>query len=230
LEKRYVRKDGSLMWGHINASLVRDDSGAPLFSICTVEDITARREAEDALKHQALHDALTGLPNRGLLRDRLQQAILLSERRQSSFALLFLDLDRFKDVNDTFGHQAGDLLLQQAGPRLEGALRASDTVARLGGDEFAVLLTDVDATGATSAAASLLAALEQPFVVEEHRLSVGASIGIAVYPEHGNDAETLMRHADVAMYQAKQLGNSLAVYSSARDGNDPVRLALLSGL
>jgi len=230
MEKRYVRKDRRSFWAHVTVSLVRDVENVPQFTICTLEDISARKETEAALKHQALHDGLTGLPNRNLLRDRLQQTILQAERRRQTLALLFLDLDRFKDVNDTFGHQSGDRLLQQAGPRLLSALRASDTVARLGGDEFAVLLPDTDEEGARAAAQALVAALEQSFDLGEHCVSVGASIGIALYPEHGQNDDELMRHADVAMYQAKQLGSGVALYAAERDGHDPVRLTLLGEL
>src|SRR5205823_1592011 len=130
---------------------------------------------------------------------------------------LVLDLDGFKEVNDTLGHHTGDLLLQAVGIRLGGTLRASDTVARLGGDEFAVLLPGDDAAGAAAAGAKIRAALEQPFVVDGHHLAVSASIGIAQYPEHGDDAGTLLRHADVAMYVAKRANAGYAVYSADHD-------------
>jgi len=189
------------------------------------------RQARDEAQRQALHDGLTGLPNRTLLRDRLQQAILVGERDKSSVALLIMDLDRFKDVNDTLGHHSGDELLQQVGLRLRAALRASDTVARMGGDEFAIVLpTAADARAAGRVAQALVKELEQPFTLAGQSVSVGASIGIAMYPEHGADAKTLLRHADVAMYVAKRGGGGAAVYSWEQDAHDPGRLSVIGEL
>src|SRR5947209_20137797 len=173
-----------------------------LYSI--IHDVTERKRTEEALAHQALHDGLTGLPNRLLLQDRLTQSIRMAERDGRPFALCVIDLDRFKDVNDTLGHLAGDQLLQEVAFRLRQALRASDTVARLGGDEFAVVLPDADAHAATLAAQKVVEALGASLLLEGCEVAVGASVGIAVYPEHGGDAETLLRKADVAMYVAKQ--------------------------
>ena len=189
-------------------------------------DITERARAERALRHQALHDVLTGLPNRLLLHDRLAQALRVARRAERRLALLLLDLDRFKEVNDTFGHHVGDGLLRQAPLRLQRLLRASDTVARLGGDEFAVLLLDDGAEAAIAVAGKLRAALDAPFVVEEHTLAVGVSIGVAFAPAHGDDGLTLLRHADVAMYTAKRDQVGIAVYDPARDAHSPERLAL----
>jgi diguanylate cyclase (GGDEF)-like protein/PAS domain S-box-containing protein len=189
------------------------------------------RQARDEAQRQALHDSLTGLPNRTLLRDRLQQAILVGERDKSGVALLIMDLDRFKDVNDTLGHHTGDELLQQVGARLRGILRASDTVARMGGDEFAVVLPLArHADVAARVAESLVQALEQPFTLAGHAVSVGVSIGIAMYPEHGVDVKTLLRHADVAMYVAKRGGSGHAVYAWEQDVHDPDRLSLIGEL
>jgi diguanylate cyclase (GGDEF)-like protein/PAS domain S-box-containing protein len=200
----------------------------------TAELAAANRElsqARDEAQHQALHDGLTGLPNRTLLRDRLQQAILLADRDNSGLALLIMDLDRFKDVNDTLGHHSGDDLLQQVGARLRNALRASDTVARMGGDEFAVILpTAGDAELAARVAQTLVKALEQPFTLDGHAVSIGASIGVAAYPEHGSDAKVLLRHADIAMYAAKRAGIGHSVYSCEQDTNDPDRLTLIGEL
>jgi len=165
-----------------------------------------------------------------LLRDRLTQALSAAQRHDSPLALLLLDLDRFKEVNDTFGHQQGDLLLCEVGRRLRGALRASDTLARLGGDEFAVLLPDTDADGAEATAEKLRAALEPPILVERQPVAVGASVGIALCPDHGADASTLLRHADVAMYTAKQAGTALATYDAAQDQYSPERLGLIAEL
>jgi diguanylate cyclase (GGDEF)-like protein/PAS domain S-box-containing protein len=200
----------------------------------TVELAEANRElmhARDEAQRQALHDSLTGLPNRILLRDRLQQAILIGDREKSGVALLIMDLDRFKDVNDTLGHHTGDELLQQVGVRLRSALRASDTVARMGGDEFAVVLPMAGYLEvAASVAQALVKTLEEPFVLAGQTVSVGASIGIAMYPEHGTDVKTLLRHADVAMYVAKRTSSGHAAYSCEQDAHDPERLNLISGL
>ena len=193
-------------------------------------DNTARKAAEEALRHAALHDALTGLPNRTLLQDRLDQAISAARRDGLSLAFLLLDLDHFKEVNDSFGHYHGDLLLRQVGPRLRDALRASDTVARLGGDEFAALLPASDEVGAVDAAHKILAALDAPFAVEGEQFHVGASVGIALYPEHGDDAPTLLRRADIAMYLAKRGRRGYAVYAPEQDEHSPKRLALIAAL
>src|SRR5207248_8551277 len=168
--------------------------------------------------------------NRALLHDRLQQALRVAQRDQSAVALLLLDLDRFKEVNDTFGHHHGDQLLQQVGMRLCAALRDSDTVARLGGDEFALLLPATDARGAAQVADKLVQALEQPFMVEGYSVAMAASIGIALAPKHGQDATTLLRRADVAMYLAKRAASGYALYSPDQDQYSPSRLALLGEL
>ena len=188
----------------------------------------ARQEAEaaraqavgaaDALQHQALHDALTELPNRALLHDRLAHTLHLVERGASSLALLLLDLDRFKVINDTLGHQAGDALLQQVAARMRNAVRSSDTVARLGGDEFALLLPGADRDGAVRATQTLLAALVAPMMLEGQTVHVGASVGIALAPAQGCEATALLRHADVAMYVAKRGGSGYAVYDARHDG------------
>jgi len=174
-------------------------------------------QAAEALEHQALHDALTGLPNRTLLHDRLEYALRLVERDATALALLLLDLDRFKVVNDMLGHQAGDALLRQVAARLHGALRTSDTVARLGGDEFAVLLPGADREGAVRVTQTLLAALVAPVTLEEQTVQVGASIGVALAPVQGREAAVLLRHADVAMYVAKRAGSGYAVYDPRQD-------------
>ncbi|HEY4485342.1 MAG TPA: EAL domain-containing protein, partial [Nitrospiria bacterium] len=195
-----------------------------------VRDITERKAQAAALEYQALHDILTDLPNRTLVQDRLKQAIHAAARENKPLTLLLMDLDRFKDVNDALGHHHGDLLLKQVGPRVLSVLRESDTIARLGGDEFAVLLPATDIEGAKVAARKILEALDRPFVVEGFFLEIGASIGIAMFPEQGEDADMLMRRADVAMYQAKQSGSGFAVYVSEHDRHSPRRLALMGEL
>jgi len=191
-----------------------------------VVDISERKQMELRLARLAHHDPLTGLPNRALFGDRLAQELRAIDRDQSTLALLLLDLNRFKEVNDTLGHDAGDALLCVVGARLQGVLRASDTVARLGGDEFAVLLPATDEDGAIDVTHKLLAALAEPIVVDGHRLDLGASAGIAVAPAHGADSVTLLRHADVAMYVAKRGGDGYTVYASNQDAHTPARLAL----
>jgi diguanylate cyclase (GGDEF)-like protein len=198
--------------------------------IFSIRDITARKRAEAALEHQALHDALTDLPNRVLLHDRLQQAIRAAERDHTAVALLIMDLDRFKDVNDTFGHHTGDQLLEQLGNRLGGVLRGSDTIARLGGDEFAVLLPTATVDDANQIADRLLEVLEEPFSLNGLHLEINASIGIALSPQHGADADTLLRRADVAMYIAKRASSGHALYTAEQDQHSPMRLALVGEL
>jgi diguanylate cyclase (GGDEF)-like protein/PAS domain S-box-containing protein len=198
--------------------------------VVSVRDITERKQAQAALEHQAVHDALTGLPNRLLLHDRLSQAILSARRDETPLALLVMDLDRFKEVNDTLGHHFGDLLLRELGGRLRGMLRGAETAARLGGDEFAVLLPLADVDEAEDTARRLLAALEQPFMVDGHPVEVGASIGVSVFPDHGSDPGTLLQRADVAMYVAKRTQSQLSVYAPDQDQHSPGRLSLAAEL
>lgn len=183
-----------------------------------------------ALEHQALHDALTDLPNRTLLLDRLQQAIFTSRRHHQPLALLMMDLDRFKEINDTLGHQVGDRLLQEVSHRLVGTLRQTDTVARLGGDEFALLLPNTEVSEARIIAEKTSAALEQALQLNGHQLYVGASIGIAIYPQHGSTAQMLLQRADVAMYMAKRSKSSPAIYDARADQHTIGRLSLMSDL
>jgi diguanylate cyclase len=181
--------------------------------------------------HDSLHDALTGLPNRTLLADRFEQVLRSGRRNATTAALLVIDLDRFKEVNDTLGHHVGDLLLAEIGPRLLQALRESDTVARLGGDEFAVLLPDVDGLdGALDVARRLRAALGEAFRVADAELDIDASIGVVLSGLHGDDAQTLLQRADIAMYVAKQHKRGVVVYDPESDDHSPERLSLLGQL
>jgi len=187
------------------------------------------RQMEE-IEYHALYDELTGLPNRVLFRDRAAQAILAAEREQGATAVLLLDVDRFREINDALGHEAGDTLLCEIGARLGEALRASETFARLGGDEFAILLPQGSADDALVLAARIHEALELPFAIRELPLEVAASIGIASYPEHGEDVDALLKHADVAMYVAKDAHAGTAAYDVAQDTNDAARLALVGEL
>ncbi len=181
-------------------------------------------------QRQALHDALTDLPNRMLLHQRVQSSIVEARRESHGLALFLLDLDRFKEVNDTLGHPAGDALLEVVARRLLGAVRPVDTVARLGGDEFAVLLPDVQAQDAIEVAGRIRTALAEPFRLDGVLMDVDVSIGIALYPENGDDVEVLMRRADVAMYVAKGEGTGIELYDVARDPNSPARLGTVTAL
>jgi diguanylate cyclase (GGDEF)-like protein len=183
------------------------------------------------IKHQALSDALTGLPNRTLLRDRTNQAIRQADRELVPTALLLIDLDRFKEVNDTLGHHYGDQLLIQVGQRLQATLRDVDTVARLGGDEFAVLLPRITTgEGAVAVARKLQAALQKPFTLDGLNLDVEASIGLALYPDHGGDPDELLQHADIAMYAAKETHAGFVLFDPSLDQHSPRKLALLGEL
>jgi len=175
--------------------------------VLMLNDVTERRRYEDTIHHMAYHDTLTGLPNRALLNDRLGQALVSAKRNASRGALMILDLDRFKDVNDTLGHSMGDLLLKSVGERLKGLMRKSDTVSRMGGDEFVLLLPSIaSAESAAVTAAKIVAAFRVPFVCNGHTLNVTASIGIADFPDDGEDAESLLKNADIALYRVKEQG------------------------
>ena len=223
------RKDGSIFPMEFRASEML--LGGERRFVGILHDISAQRAQTDALEYQSLHDPLTGLPNRMLFNDRLRQAIVIGHREREPLVLLIMDMDRFKEVNDTLGHQVGDLLLQQVALRLATTLRQSDTVARLGGDEFAVLPAGgTDLQGGAQTAKKILRVLEHPFVVDGRNIDVGASIGIALCPDHGEEADTLMRHADVAMYVAKRTKRGYAVYAPQLDEHTAAHLALIGEL
>jgi diguanylate cyclase (GGDEF)-like protein len=184
-------------------SLVRDEAGVPLYFVAQIQDISEQRTASEQLKELTLHDALTGLANRVLFADRLSHAVERSRQTRERIAVLFVDLDRFKSVNDNFGHAAGDELLRQAAQRMRSAVRPADTVARLGGDEFTVLCEDLNAVNEASWVADRVsAALERPFDLFGSRTTIGVSIGVAVADADDN-AEALLDKADAAMYRAK---------------------------
>lgn len=183
-------------------------NGRPGMLVVTV-DISERKRVEAHVQYLALHDALTGLANRALFFDRLNGAIVTARRKEGTFALLYLDLDNFKPINDTYGHEVGDLALRSVAERLRNCVRESDTVARLGGDEFVLLVNDTADEGAAAIVAEKAnAALTRPLPIDSCRHTISASIGIALYPRHGEDADSLMRRADAAMYGAKRLGKN----------------------
>src|SRR3569623_842135 len=204
--------------------------GDKRFFIGIARDITERKEQTAAIEYQPLHDALTDLPIRSLLSDRLHQGILSAARQQGPLALIIMDLDHFKEINDTLGHHNGDLILQQVSSRVRHVLRESDTVARLGGDEFAVLLPNADLVDATRIAKKLLSVLDQPFELEGQSFHVGASLGIARFPDHGRDGTALMKRADVAMYEAKRGKTGCSVYDPAKDQHSLRNLSLMGEL
>jgi len=223
------RKNGSLFPLEFVVSSMQ--VGTRHLFIATLRDISERKAHTDALEYQALHDALTGLPNRSLFGDRLRQALLGARRNQKMFGVLLLDLDRFKDINDALGHDRGDSLLQEVTARLRGVLRATDTIARLGGDEFAVLTTDAKhPEDVVASARKILASLEGPFAIADQMVETGASIGIAMYPVHGDDPSTLLRRADVAMYVAKRAGGGYAVYQPEQEAQTLRRSGLAGEL
>ncbi|MBA5638997.1 EAL domain-containing protein [Duganella sp. LX20W] len=204
-----VRANGQRYPAWLTLTAIRDARSQVCNYMGMLSDITERKQAEAQTRHQAEHDFLTGLPNRALLLDRLNLALTAARRHHSLMAILFLDLDRFKHINDALGHHVGDLLLREVAARLVRCVRAVDTVSRQGGDEFLIVLTDIGAVDqAAHVAATVLQSITQQYVLEQHRLDVTTSIGIAVYPGDGTDADTLVRHADLAMYHAKQHGRN----------------------
>ena len=221
------RKNGQEFPVWLNISTVWDQEGGVSHYVATHTDITLRKAAEDEIKQLAFHDALTQLPNRRLLEDRLQRAVIQAKRDQRRLALLFIDLDKFKPVNDEFGHQVGDELLQAVALRLQACVRESDTVARHGGDEFVILLSVVEVPqDALSVAEKVRETLREPFTLPQGQtVGISSSIGIAIYPEHGCDVTELSSHADVAMYRAKATGRDrFELYrpsAAAPEGEDP---------
>jgi diguanylate cyclase (GGDEF)-like protein len=195
--------------------------------IAYLRDVTDTKNQMLLLRRQATYDPLTDLPNRTLLFEQLEQAIDRARSRKSSVALLLMDLDRFKEVNDTFGHYFGDLLIKQIADRLRALLAPNETLSRLGGDEFGLFLTRAfDSNDVAAVARRILDSLQQPFEIDRHVLEVSASIGIAMYPQHGSDARTLLRRADVAMYAAKEANVGYAFHNQEHESRTPEQLAL----
>ncbi len=219
VEKRFQRKDGSILWGRLTATALKDRAGRPIYGIGLIEDSTARRRAEERLQHEALHDALTGLPNRTLFMDRLRHSLNRQTRHVDGQrpAVLFIDLDRFKVINDSLGHLVGDELLIEAGHRLRASVRPGDTLARLGGDEFAVLLEDIVEPGpAVRVAERVQRALAAPFLLQGREVYSSASIGIALSHRDTEQPQDLLRDADTAMYRAKAQGRASYAIFDAR--------------
>ena len=203
------RKNGEVFPEWLSISVIRNDDGEIVEHVAVFSDITRRKAAEQKIRWQANYDALTELPNRSLFLDRLTNALSMSKREHWMTALMFIDLDRFKVVNDTLGHIAGDSLLQQVAKRLAGCVRRSDTVSRLGGDEFTVILQNIiRQENAGEIAKNIIRSLSRPFEIDGQDVQIGASIGITLYPEDGKDSTTLIRNADLSMYQAKLAGRN----------------------
>ncbi|MGB7548855.1 MAG: EAL domain-containing protein [Terracidiphilus sp.] len=237
LEYQAYRKDGSKIWLRENARVVRDAGGATLYYEGTLADITDSKAAEEKVQHLAYYDALTGLPNRILLQDRLTKALASARRRKDKVALLFLDLDRFKDINDAFGHPLGDLFLQEVAKRLERCVREQDSVARLdvgrlNGDEFLIVLTGIkDISEAAVAAKRFMDTMTAEVAVQGHSFVITCSLGISIFPEHGAHGETLIKNADAAMYCAKDRGrNNFQFFTEDMNTRIMERLALESSL
>jgi diguanylate cyclase (GGDEF)-like protein/PAS domain S-box-containing protein len=229
-EIKILKKDGEVRWLDYSAGLIEFD-GKPAV-LGTAFDVTERKRAEEQIRSLAYHDTLTGLPNRLLFADRLAMAVAQAHRQAQKLGVLFLDLDRFKVINDSLGHTLGDRLLQAVAERIEGSVREGDTVARLGGDEFTLLLPGIaQAEDAAKVAEKILESLKQPLPVDGRELFVTGSVGISVYPDDGTDPETLVKNADAAMYRAKDQGrDTYQLYTAAMNASAVERLALENSL
>ncbi|NLV23745.1 MAG: EAL domain-containing protein [Deltaproteobacteria bacterium] len=232
VELRNYRKDGNLFWNELRIAPVRNVDGTVTHFVGVINDITDRKRYEKELEHKATHDTLTSLPNRVLLDDRIKQNIFYADRSQKMVAVLLLDLDRFKRINDTLGHRAGDLLLREVAKRLMVSVRECDTVARFGGDEFVVVLAELaELNDIRFVIRRILKNLARPFPINDHKLEINTSIGISLFPQDGHNAETLVQRADLAMYQAKQLGgNAFCYFSPEMTAKAQDALAVEAGL
>ncbi|MBF0516275.1 MAG: EAL domain-containing protein [Nitrospirae bacterium] len=213
------KKDGTLYWEFQSIAPIKDTLGNITHFIAVKIDDTERKHAEERLKQLAHFDMLTGLPNRSLYEDRLRQTLLQAKRTDFNFAVMFLDLDKFKYVNDTLGHHIGDLLLKEVAQRLKESVRESDTVARMGGDEFQILLSKITKPGdAATIAEKIIKSISEPFILNAQQCNIGVSIGISVFPDNGDNMELLTKNADMAMYQVKEHGkNSFKFYDPTMD-------------
>lgn len=215
------RKSGDTfpIWQTISS--IKDDDGKIIHYVAIFFDITQRKLADEQLAHQAQHDALTGLPNRMLFDSLLRQILKEEQRSHQQTAVVFMDLDRFKDINDTLGHPVGDMLLQEASQRLRKCIRDSDVLARMGGDEFTLILLDVNGINDVAyIAEKIIRSLNKPFFLQGNECHVGASIGISMYPTDGQSAEVLIKCADTAMYRAKETGRNKYHFFTASMGAD----------
>ena len=225
------RSNGEVFPVWLRVSVYRDEAGKIRNYVGVSTDISERLASQEKIRQLAYYDSLTGLPNRRLLQDRVGQMLASAEREKKQFALLFIDLDHFKKVNDSLGHSVGDKLLTEVAERLSGCVRRMDTVARIGGDEFVVLLSDVALDGAAEVSRKILSALGLPCHVDQHELAVTPSLGISVYPQDGVDFETLLKHADIAMYRAKESGrNAYQFFASEMNEAALERLLLENSL
>ncbi|MDP3700858.1 MAG: EAL domain-containing protein [Hylemonella sp.] len=231
-ESEVYRQDGTSIWISENAHAVRDPQGQLLYYEGTVQDISERRSYQEQLERQANHDALTGLPNRNLLGDRVEQGIARAARLGYNLAVVFIDLDNFKFINDSLGHDAGDELLKEVARRLGHCVRGSDTVARLGGDEFVLLLTDhYQSTTVISQLRRVLEEVSRPLHLVGREFQINASLGVALYPQDGEAAASLLKHADAAMYAAKDRGrNTFQFFTSELNREADERLNLENAL
>ena len=212
-EFKFIRKDGEVMWATLATNPIFDSDGSYLGALALVSDITEHRQSAELMWHQANYDALTALPNRNMFHDRLLQEMKKAKRDHLFLALLFIDLDQFKEINDRFGHEMGDALLVETAARIAVCVRASDTLARLGGDEFVIVLPGLDnVNSAERVAQQILATLSRPFLLGDSTGSISASIGIALHPSDASDPEQLLRNADQAMYAAKNSGRNRYCY------------------
>jgi diguanylate cyclase (GGDEF)-like protein/PAS domain S-box-containing protein len=218
LSYKFIQRSGAVGFGELSVSGIKDETGNVIAFRGIARDVTERKRLERELNDIATHDFLTGLPNRLLLQDRLNVALAGAKRNEIKLAVMMLDMDRFKVVNDTFGHSMGDKVLMAAGERLVSLVRKSDTVARVGGDEFLVLLPKITSVEDTiKVAQKILGAFRKPFVLNDHKIRITTSVGIAVYPEDGEDSDTLLRNADIAMYWVKeQERDNYASYSTGK--------------
>ena len=206
------RKNGEIYYEDSHIAPVRNESGVITHFVATKVDITDRKAMEEQLKHLGHYDVLTDMPNRTLFFDRLKQALVAAKRDNNHLALLYIDLDKFKPINDEFGHHVGDQLLVEVAKRMQQCVRESDTVARQGGDEFVILLPKVETKqDAILVAEKIRHSLNQPFELIGRKMYISSSTGIVVYPEHGVDEETLTKNADIAMYQVKKDGRNAVI-------------------
>jgi diguanylate cyclase (GGDEF)-like protein/PAS domain S-box-containing protein len=232
LEQKCAKRNHEIIWVMITLSAIRDESGTPLYLIAQVQNITEKKQAEERLRYMAYHDPLTSLANRNKLEQFVEHLIATASRHKQCFAILFLDIDRFKNINDTIGHEAGDILLQIIAERLRNAVRSTDMVARLGGDEFVILVSDVkQAESVAIIAQKILRSIMEVIVIKGQELYVTTSIGISLYPHDGQVMNVLMKNSDLALYRAKEHGrNNYQFYTTEMTSRAMEKMALQTAL